>query len=118
MASINEIALQRAITVLDALKADYYIKHGDLEFGNVIPAAPEKKITRAKRQPLALYYLNEAQKIEVGGTHKWSFEQQALAERVRSALTAYASKAWGAGSYISTMQEDGGKYAIEILRVS
>jgi hypothetical protein len=104
--------------MLQAIKADFYIRYDGTEYGDVKPDRSTEKRTRAPRKPLGHLYMADLSKLQPGASHKWTFADSDVAERVRSAATAYSSKNWGTGSYISTLQRTGNAFALEILRLA
>ena len=118
--TIQKQAAEKAIALLNASGAQYKVIFSDgTEYGEL--EAVQKKRTRnvtipyGTLQPLYKPYIDE---MQVGSVIQLSIaEAEALggtATSLRSAASAYASKLWGNGTYISTITDK----HVEILRIS
>ena len=113
--TIHTIAIQKAIKLLHAAGAQYHIKRDDQEFGKAIGVIKTKTYpTHRKVGDLAAIFKPHVVNLQAGQSaiipcHPYT------AEEVRTSLCAYASKNWGAGSYITSVSHE--PEQIEILRV-
>lgn len=115
--SITEVAVRRAIQLLQAAKAEYAIRLPDGQSFGELPIAETKKRTVIKvnkfkeRMP---DYIEQIKGMQPGDVLRWSVGQDA--EAFRKAVSSTASHYIGKGKCMSTLTgEDKG--TVEILRV-
>lgn len=118
--NVKEITLNKALTLLRAVGAQYIVKtedgtehvHGDLKLA---PSEPEK-LKRKRRVPVGTYhaiYNPLVKDMKVGDEVLVPFNGY-NPEHIQSAVTAHLSHVWGKGTYATHMAADG----LQVLRVS
>lgn len=118
MLHVQRIALERALTTLNALGATYRIIIGDESFGTLEVVTPKNRLRAPPIHPrgtLTNYFQPLMEGLRVGDVaviDAQKFDIQSL----RSAITAWSSKKWGNGSTVSTVTRE--TNVIEVLRVA
>jgi hypothetical protein len=121
-ASVTEIAVTRAVTMLRAANAKYLIQlpSGDVVSHGGLELAPQKRPVKRQRRDPSVPYGSYTALIRAAG-----FDDMAVgdiitvdttgfeAESVRGVISARASKQWGNQSCISSVKDA----MIEVLRV-
>ena len=110
---IQEAAIQKAILLLNAVKAEYCIRFNGATYGTLEVQEP-KKVTR--RGMFKEAYKQIIEEMQVGGTHAWTYPED-IAESFRSSVTSCATHLWGKESYMSSVKTEDGEATIEILRL-
>lgn len=109
-------AAQQAISLLNALKADFKIilPTGE-EYGNLEIVRPKvfKRIQHNKRGTLIGVYLPIIESMQVGDVRVVEVPEGINPDHMRGAMTSYTSKQWGNGSAKTCVTEK----TVEILRV-
>lgn len=108
----QNIAITRAITLLKAAGAQFFIIGAD---GEQYGELPKPKITRQKSgiDFKAIYYpvIGEMQPGDVCSVRA---PEGISTEKLRGAMSGFASQNWGNGNHISSIKGD----VVEILRVA
>lgn len=116
--SVQELAIKRAITLLQAAKAEFAIRCPDGTVHGELPIAEPKVIKRHKvndfRQ-LVPGYIDQIKAMQPGDVLRWTVGIN-LAEPFRKAVSSVASNSLGKGRCISTLVGDN-RDSVEILRV-
>lgn len=118
MSHATQVAIDRALALLNAVKARYKIicedgtEHGDLEV--VQPKAKRKK-GPYEYGALRTYFTPLIKDMKVGDCRQVPFDRFD-ATRLRGAVSGWAVHHWGNGSNITTVDRTNG--VVEILRVS
>ena len=110
---IQEAAVQKAILLLSAVKADYCIRFNGHTYGTLEVQEPKKAIRRGIFKDAYKQVLID---MPVGGAHAWIYPED-LAESFRSSVTSCATSLWGKESYMSSVKTEDGVSTIEILRL-
>jgi hypothetical protein len=109
-------AAQQAITLLNALKADFKIilPTGE-EYGNLEVVRPKERtrVQHNKRGSLFAIYEPIINSMQVGDVKVVAIPEGVAPEHIRGAISGYASHHWGAGSAKTCVNDN----AVEILRV-
>lgn len=106
----KDIAVQRAISLLNAAGAKYKILFEDQEYGELL-AVELNKNKQVRTNKFAHLYKDRMADMHPGDVVTFEHESP---EAMRSAISARAAQLWGPGAHISTCKD--GK--IELLRVS
>lgn len=112
---IQEIAIQKAITLLNAAKAKYCIQFNGLTYGEL--QVKEDKKTRTKKYSFVDEYKPVLLSMEIGDSYMWKYPKE-QAESFRSSITSCAPTLWGKDSYISTVRINEEGAFIELLRTT
>lgn len=116
--SVNQIALDRALKLLDAAGVQYAVigfdgdKYGTLEIASPKPA--KKKIFRHQHGEFRDYFKPYIKDLSLGDSVKIPFGKYE-AEELRGPLSSWCSTHWGAGSTITSIDRKAGH--VEVLRV-
>jgi hypothetical protein len=109
-------AAQQAITLLNALKADFKIilPTGE-EYGNLEVVRPKERtrVQHNKRGSLSAVYLPIIQSMQVGDVMVVAVPEGISPEHMRGSMAGYANKNWGSSSAKTCITEN----TVEILRV-
>lgn len=109
-------AAQQAITLLNALKADFKIilPTGE-EYGNLEVVRPKERtrVQHNKRGSLFVIYEPIIKSMRIGDVKAVTIPDGVAPEHIRGAISGYASHHWGAGSAKTCVTGN----TIEILRV-
>ena len=108
--NVKEIAIQRALTLLNSAGAKYKVIFEGAEYGELIAVTKPDKKPRVKQNDFASLYIDKLKAMQVGDVNVWEHDNP---EGLRSAITATSSRLWGNGSAISRVF---GK-TVELLRV-
>ena len=117
--SVNQIALDRALKLLDAAGVQYAVidfdgvKHGALEVGQ--PKTKKKKVFMHQHGEFRDYFMPYLQNLTAGSAVKVPPGKYQL-EELRGPLSSWCSTNWGKGSTITSI--DRKSNLIEVLRVS
>lgn len=115
--SVENIAVSRAVALLNAAKVQYKIITDDgAEYGSLKVVIPKmgKRVYTRPRGEMRDYYLPHVQHLQSGGSAKIPFGQYEP-EDIRGPLTAWCTAHWGNGSYITSVNR--AEQCVEILRV-
>ena len=104
---VKTIAIQRAITLLTSVGAQFKVIFEGAEYGELVAVT---KPPRTKHNSFLALYIDKLNAMQVGDVLVWEHDNP---EGLRSAITASACGKWGKGSAISQVR---GK-TIELLRV-
>jgi hypothetical protein len=110
--NLKETALQRAITILQSIDAEYIIRFDGKQYGEL----PQQKET-IRRARFVDEYKKIVDEMNLGDLHTFTVDRD-KAEAMRGAITAYCSHSWGNGSYVSEVKKTKvGFSEVSILRV-
>ena len=117
--SVQQIALDRALKLLDAAGVSYAVigidgtRHGNLEIA--VPKPPKKKIFRHQHGEFRDYFMPYIESMQPGDLVEIPPGKYQL-EELRGPLSSWCSTNWGAGSTITSV--DRKKNYVQVLRVS
>lgn len=111
--SVQQVAIQRAITLLRAAKAEFAIRAPDGEvFGELPIAVVPKKIKVNDFVKMFPGYIDQIKGMQAGDILVWEVPHD-KADAFRSCVSASAAQHVGKGQCISTVTDKG----VELLRV-
>lgn len=114
---IKKDAINKAIRLLDAVKAQYKIITEDGEkFGVLEVMPPASTRTMRYRVFAQTGYMEKIKTLEVGSVISFSPPDGSTAEQMRSAVCGSLNRLFGAGSCMTTINKVTSQ--VEILRVS
>lgn len=115
--SIQTKAIERAVELLLAAKADFCVQHDGQTFGNLKPQQEEIKRKRPNKYSHVDLYRDALKTMQPGDVQLWSFDRD-RAESFRSSITSAASQAWGKDSYMTSVNKTSvGMASVEIMRI-
>lgn len=117
--NLKNLTFDRALNILRVLGAHYIViddqgtthTHGDLKL-----AEPEKPVHRHRKVPVGTYknlYYPLVKDLQPGGGVSITLPEGMDAEGFRASMSAWCSKHWGAGTYLTQVE---GR-VVEVLRV-
>ena len=120
MSHVSEVALNRALAMLNAINAKYKVILPDgTEHGELVVVQPKQ---RGKRQKgpyeygaLRNYFVPIIKDMKAGDACEIPFDKFDK-ERLRGAISGWSVHHWGKGSNITTINND--RKCVEILRVT
>ena len=122
----QDIAINRAVTLLKAANAVFEIHHAGKVFGGLPKEEPKRKqgshkhrIPTEHRGKLTNYVRNTIKSMPVGAVAMFHLSDDALRHvdiaQLQASVASIASSTWGLKSYISHRVED--NTAVELLRL-
>ncbi|MFZ6731955.1 hypothetical protein ACO0LG_08560 [Undibacterium sp. Ji42W] len=106
----KDIAVQRAVSLLNASGAKYKIIFEGQEYGELV-AVELNKHKQVRTNKFAYLYKERMAEMQPGDVVQFEHDKP---EALRSTISARAAQLWGPGAHISTCKD--GK--VELLRVS
>ena len=115
MSGIQNVALDRAIKILEALKLKYAIKDFDGKILGNLEIKKQEKVLKYKRGSPAQYVRPYLQNLQIGETVTvpcGQFDKQTVAQ----SCSSMAYNLWGKGGATQTCRN--GNNSIELIRVA
>lgn len=102
---IKQIAVTKALKILDALGAKYKVILDDQEYGTLETVAPRKRgpYKRVNNYVKQLDYIDKVRALEPGDVLKFPFDTADEARRFQSALSGRAGQIFGKGTCMTTV---------------
>lgn len=121
MKDIEKQVLQRAVSMLVALKVDFKIICDEGEFGGLEVAKPKRTARRKNNVPRNSYmelFRKTVDGMQIGDLEQFPINlintvENANVESFRASVCSYATSKWGKGTYVSHVSEEN----VELMRV-
>jgi hypothetical protein len=115
--NIQNVAFKKAITILNAIGANYYIVFGDETHGNLEQFANSASKRKHGQYPfgsITKHFKQVIGNIEVGDVREVPFNEF-KPNKLQSVISSWACTKWGSGAVTTTINHY--KEVIEVLRI-
>lgn len=116
MLSIQEVALQKSLTMLKAAGAEFIVVLPDgqeIVHGNLKLASGKTRVQRVKKGTYLKIYEETLKKVQVGEIAVIAAGMHDI-DALRGALTGWCSHHWGNGNYITHIKDN----TVEVMRTA